>query len=100
MEEKKLTIEEINGLEQQYFDMTEDLQSYRRLFRTRKFWKASKQAREQAIYQYRFFKQALNETLLSLIQCEEWYNKEVVGNALRNRFVKLRTKVALWNSIL
>ena len=100
MEERKLTSEEIKELEKQYFDMTDDLKRYRKLFWKRKFWKASKEARKGAFYQYRFFHRSLNETLLSLIKCEEWYNNVIVCDAIKNRFVTVRTKAALLKSIL
>ena len=88
---RELTKAEIDGLQNDYYNMIQDLKEYRKLIWTKKFWKASKEARTSAFGQYRFIQWSLNELLESLMKAGQ-IRDDIVVSALRNRFVTCQTK--------
>lgn len=88
---RQLSKAEIDGLQKDYWNMVQDLKQYRKLFWTKKFWKASKEARTSTFGQYRFIQWSLNELLESLMKAGQ-ISDDIVLSALRNRFVTFQTK--------
>lgn len=94
MEKRPLTPEELDQLEQQYYELTEELRSYRNGMRDRDYKaKFPKQEREHIKRQYKFLKNALNEGLGVLIDHEHLSVKTCI-DVIGNPFCTLRTK---WN---
>lgn len=100
MEKRPLTEEELTALEKQYWELTQTLEGYRQEMRRRNYRKIySESVRERADQQFAFFKSALNETVLTLID-QQALSVNTAMDALWNRYMKLSTRFKLSGYIL
>ena len=93
MEEKKsLTKEELDQLNEQYFELTKTLQGYRDGMKSKNYRKQFDQFQRNEIEKtYKFFKFSLNEGLKTLID-QDGLKITTAFDAMGNRFVKLLVK--------
>ena len=91
MEKRELTEKETGMLTLQYIGMTEDLKTYRKLFREKRYKTASQKDQDIARKQYEFYKKSLNPCLES-IMTTPYLEKGVAWHAIFNRFVSCKTK--------
>ena len=91
-EKRQLTVEELQQLNTQYFELKTTLKQYREGMRAKGYRKRFNQSQRKNIEaQYKFFKHSINETLITLMD-QIGLTKATGADALGNRFVSVGTK--------
>lgn len=92
MEKRKLTQEELDQLNDQYYELKKTLKEYRDGMRSKNYRSMfDKQQRDQIELQYGFFKKCINETLITLMD-QDGLKTTTAIDAIWNRFVGFVTK--------
>ena len=94
MEEIRLTPDQLEQLEQNYYNITEDCRSYKELFGKPHFRESDQKLQQSARKQFDFYKRALNATLETLMM-HDYLSYSVTVSALKNRFVRFGTKMRI-----
>lgn len=90
-EKKRLTQEELEKLEKQYYPLSETLLQWDAGMHTKDFKTSSPKIQEDTKKQFAFMKFALNETI-EVLMMHNALNPEMADHASRNKFVKLNIK--------
>lgn len=93
-EKKRLSQEELEKLEGQYYPLTDTLTEWENGMKTKAFKSSPSKIQEDTKKQFAFMKYSLNETL-EVLMMHDALNPGMADHASCNKFVKLNTKFNL-----
>lgn len=88
---RRLSDEELDALDTQYWNLTDTLVSYDHGMRSPEFRRFPKDQQETTRKQFEFMKYALNESIMVLI-IHDYLSDSTAKHASGNRYVTLKTK--------
>lgn len=99
MEEIILKEEQLKELANQYFELKQTIKEYRNGIRSRKYRTFSNEQKLRVKAQYKFFKNAINDTVRVLID-HHYHDAKLLEDAIRNRNVKFKNKIACIKALM